>query len=445
MNKSITIMMKTIFTALIIGFTAWQSAFADTEQINVYVGEIKILQVGDIDRVAVGNSSLLSTSMLDNGQLLLLAEAVGETSVHLWFTNGKESDFKVTVQANDADRIMQEVQALVDNLGDIKVKKVGDRIYLTGSLYKSEEEALKVVKEAYKEVLDLTRKEETPPEPVSLPEDKMVNMDVKFTELRKNFDKNLGISWSNVLSGPLAAVNYDAESNRAFRALDPDNAPSFTAGLPAAISGPLGFFGLATQISSTINLLVANGDAIILAQPKLSARSGGKAEFLAGGEVPVITTTGVGTVDVEYKEFGIKLEVEPIVDKDNNIVAKIMTESSTIDPDRAGSTNSPPGFITRKTSTDVRVKDGETLVLSGLIDRRLSENVSKLPFLGDIPIIGSFFRNRLVDDTDNELVIFVTPTVFDADSDYNRDRLKRHEEMIEEYKESVGRDNLIVD
>jgi len=432
---------------IVLGFLLISITSYATESILVFIGEIKILEVGDIDRVAVGNGKLLSTSMLDNGQLLILAEAAGETTLHIWYSDGAESDLKVSIVKKNPSRVMQELQELVSHVGDIEVKQIGERIYLTGTLYDTDVSKLNLIKEAYKGVIDLTQAQTPPPLPVLLPEDKMVFINVKFAELRGGLDENLGVAWDQIIAGPIAAVNVDGESNRAFRAEDPNNAPAFVPALPVRIAGPLGFLGLASQINSAINLLVASRNAIILAEPTLSTRSGGKASFLAGGEVPVISSGSLGSTDVEYKEFGILLEIEPIVGHDNTIFAKITTESSAIDPDRPGGGSTPPGFITRRTSTDVRMNDGETLVMSGLIDRKLSENITKLPFLGDLPIIGAFFRNTVTDNDDNDLVIFVTPTVIENDvvSQHNQDLIDKRQKMIDYYKKSTGQEDLILD
>ena len=340
---------------IVLGFLLISMTSHATENILVFIGEIKILEVGDIERVAVGNGALLSTSMLENGQLLILAESAGETTLHIWYSDGAESDLKVSIVENNPDRLMLEIQELVNHVGEIEVKKIGERIYLTGTIYDTDVQKLNLIKEAYDGLIDLTQTHTSPPAPILLPEDKMVFINVKFTELRGGLDENLGVAWDQIIAGPIGAINYDADSNRAFRAEDPNNAPAFVAALPTQIAGPLGFLGLATQINSAINLLVASKNAIILAEPTLSTRSGGKAEFLAGGEVPVVSSGSLGSTDVEYKEFGILLEIEPIVGHDNTIFAKITTESSAIDPDRPGGGSTPPGFITRRTSTDVRM------------------------------------------------------------------------------------------
>ena len=290
---------------IVLGFLLISMTSHATESILVFIGEIKILEVGDIERVAVGNGALLSTSMLENGQLLILAEAAGETTLHIWYSDGAESDLKVSIVEKNPDRLMQELQELVNHVGEIEVKKIGERIYLTGTIYDTDVQKLDLIKEAYDGVIDLTQTQTSPPAPILLPEDKMVFINVKFTELRGGLDENLGVAWDQIIAGPIGAINYDADSNRAFRAEDPNNAPAFVAGLPVTIAGPLGFLGLATQINSAINLLVASRNAIILAEPTLSTRSGGKAEFLAGGEVPVVSSGSLGSTDVEYKEFGV--------------------------------------------------------------------------------------------------------------------------------------------
>jgi len=99
------------------------------DQISLFVGEIKIIEVGSIDRVAVGNAGLLSTSMLDNGQLLLLAEKEGETTVHIWYTDGAESDLKVQILTMDSNRVVHELRTLLSGLPGVEVKEVGKRFF----------------------------------------------------------------------------------------------------------------------------------------------------------------------------------------------------------------------------------------------------------------------------------------------------------------------------
>jgi len=139
------------------------------DNVTMFIGEIKILEVGAIDRVAVGNAGLLSTSMLDNGQLLLLAEKEGETTVHIWYTDGAESDLKVQILTNDNARVVNELTTLLGNLGDIEVREVGQKIFITGTLFTTDEALLNTVKTAYPQLIDLTRKVEPQVPPVIMP------------------------------------------------------------------------------------------------------------------------------------------------------------------------------------------------------------------------------------------------------------------------------------
>jgi pilus assembly protein CpaC len=439
---------KKCFAAVLLVFMT-TSAYA-TDNITMFLGEIKIVEVGAIDRVAVGKGELLSTTMLENGQLLLLAEKDGETTVHIWYTDGSESDIKVQVLASDQDRLVHELQTLLADLPNVEVKVVGQKIFLAGNLncvagQENCEEAntIQTVMGVYKDIINLTRIR-AQAAPVILPTSKMVNMSVKITEFNTNKLTELGINWADAVAGPGAGFADTFVGNDTFGGAVPaDLAPSFTGALLADVSSPLGTFGLATEIISRINLLVNTGDAIILAEPRLSARSGGKAEFLAGGEIPVVTQGGLGSTNVEFKEFGIILKINPVVDDENNILATVNTEVSAVD--FANAVSGVPAFITRKTTTDVSIKDGETLILSGLIDRSLGENIDKFPLLGDIPILGALFRSTRWNNDLSELVIFVTPTVFDAKSQFNQEKVQRREELINEFKGRVDRDDVILD
>ncbi len=439
---------KRCFVALLLAFMT-SSAYA-TDNISMFLGEIKIIEVGAIDRVAVGKGELLSTTMLDNGQLLLLAEKDGETTVHIWYTDGSESDIKIQVLVSDQDRLVYELQTLLADLPSVEVKVVGQKIFLTGHLnciagQENCEEAntIQTVQGVYKDVINLTRVNAQTP-PTILPSSKMVNMSVKITEFNTNKLTELGINWADAINGPSAGFAASTTNDSGLGiGIDPTLAPSFAGTFTSVVRAPIGTFGIASEIISRINLLVSTGDAIILAEPRLSARSGGKAEFLAGGEIPVVTQGGLGSTNVEFKEFGIILKINPIVDDENNILASVNTEVSAVDFSNA--VGGVPAFITRKTTTDVSMKDDETLVLSGLVDRSLSESVDKFPLLGDIPVLGALFRSTRWNNDLTELVIFVTPKVFDAKSQFNQEKVQRREDLIEHFKGKVNRDEVILD
>jgi len=242
-----------------------------------------------------------------------------------------------------------------------------------------------------------------------------VMMSIKITEFNRNFTESLGIEWDTTIAGPATAVALNLKSNEVFRATELPNV-SFTGLDPTFGDTPLGYFGIVSEITSRINFGVQSGNLVILAEPRLAVRSGGKAEFLAGGEFPIEISNINGTT-VEFKEFGILLSVEPEVDRNNNVRAKVSTEISTIDT--SVTISDIPGLLSRKTTADVILRSGETLVMSGLISQEAGKDTSGIKWLKDIPILGKLFSSKSFRDNKTELVIFLTPEVFDASSEIN--------------------------
>ncbi|NKB38272.1 MAG: hypothetical protein GKR93_14095 [Gammaproteobacteria bacterium] len=441
-------MIKKIFIVCFMLLSAAQSSFAD-EQIDLYIGEIKILKVGDIKRIAVGNSGLLSTSMLNNGQLLLIAEKDGDSNVHIWFKDGSEKDYSVHIEKelSTAEKTAAEVRTLLADVEGLNVRVVGERIVLSGLIDSGHTDAITTVLEAIPGLMDLTQKAVLND---SAPDNKMVIMNIKITEFNKNYLENFGINWETAVAGPAAALAIDGVTNRSFRPI-PEEPPSFNDALnlddggtpvPTLVNqakNAFGYFGIASEITSRINFAVNSGNALILAEPRLSTRSGGEASFLAGGEFPIELSTINGTT-IEFKEFGVSLSVSPVVDRNNNIRANVATEISAID--RSVAVGDVPGLLTRKTSTDISMRSGETLVMSGLINQQASKDISGIKFLKDIPILGNLFRSKNFRDQKSELVIFVTPTVFNADSDINKEAIDYANEGIEHSIDEIDEERL---
>lgn len=435
-------MIRKLIIATLLLLHAGQAAFAD-DITELYVGEIKILKVKDIRRIAVGNASLLSTSLLSNGQLLIIGEGAGDTNVHIWFNDGSERDLTVLIKEGYGTLAQKskEVKALLADIKGLNVRTVGERIVLSGRIDKTYEDAIGTVVGAYPEIMDLTQKlDPTQYDVLELPTNKMVFMNIKITEFNKNYLETLGIQWDNPISGPAAAVALDLADNNVFRVTS--QSPSLSGLEPGQATAALGYFGIATEISSRINFAVNSGNALILAQPRLAARSGGEANFLAGGEIPLQTTNSLGSSNVTFKEFGISLSIKPEVDQNNNIRASVSTEVSAVDNSVA--VQGIPGFLTRKTSTDISIRSGETLVISGLINQQASKDITRLKFLSDIPILGELFKSKTFRDQKSDLVIFVTPTVYDANSDLNQKELKRREEGIKKTIDAIDEKRLQV-
>ncbi len=161
-----------------------------------------------------------------------------------------------------------------------------------------------------------------------------------------------------------------------------------------------------------INALEGSGFAYTLARPSLVALSGQSASFLAGGEVPIpVPSSGSDNISIEYKEFGIRLTLTPTVISNNRITLKVAPEVSELDYNNGViiSSTRVPALIVRRTDTSISLADGESFVISGLISTNNSSSVSKLPGLGNIPIIGAFFRDSTINREEKELLMVVTP------------------------------------
>ena len=172
----------------------------------------------------------------------------------------------------------------------------------------------------------------------------------------------------------------------------------------------IGFGG--GRVKAMINALEGSGFAYTLARPSLVALSGQSATFLAGGEVPIpVPSSGSDNVSIEYKEFGIRLTLTPTVVGRDRIMLKVAPEVSELDYTNAVNIAGTlvPGLNVRRTDTSISLADGESFVISGLISSRNSAQVNKFPGLGDIPILGAFFRDSNTSSEEKELLMIVTP------------------------------------
>lgn len=172
----------------------------------------------------------------------------------------------------------------------------------------------------------------------------------------------------------------------------------------------IGFGG--GRVRAMINALESSGFAYTLARPSLVAMSGQSATFLAGGEVPIpVPSAGSDTISIEYKEFGIRLTLTPTVVDRNRITLKVAPEVSELDYTNAVQIQGiqVPALTVRRTDTSVSLADGESFVISGLISTNNRSTISKFPGLGDIPILGAFFRDSNISREEKELLMIVTP------------------------------------
>jgi pilus assembly protein CpaC len=316
----------------------------------------------------------------------------------------------------------------------IKVDRVGQHVVVSGNASKADLQRIASVTGLFPQTLNLVREEEVTMK-------RMVYMKVQIVEMKKSLSESIGIQWDTTINGPGAGTAGDVitSNNPLFRI--PQASPGFPT-LPLTIQSFRNYFGIATGISSKINLAVSNGDAWVLASPELSTRSGGEARFLAGGQIPVITpASGLSPATVTYKDYGIKLTIKPVADDKGFVSTNVSTEVSTIDNSVA--VNNQPGFLTRQTDSEINVQAGQTMVISGLVSNDLARDVQKVPWLGDLPILGPLFRSTNFRNGRTDLVIFVTPTVADPNSTINRERLDKALDMQEKFQQRLGPKGIV--
>ena len=384
-------------------------------RVDIFHGEARIIPIaGKVRRIAIGNGGILSATAVEDG-ILVLGETSGASTLMVW-TEGRVDEYLVTVTEQDTAQTMRFLQSLINEYPGATIERVSERFVLRGALYRSNLEQVNELIKAMPNVVSLLREQE------GFAPKKTINFKVQIVELSKTIAEDLGISWDKTFSGPRADFQRVGRATGIYNQLPAPQSGDqlFTPGrLPTALNDTNGgfFLGLATNITSRINLAINNGDATVLAAPEVSTASGGEARFLAGGEVPIVTSSFGGT-SVEYKQYGIILNIKPLVDGDNNISAAIETEVSQIDP--SVTFGGFPAFLTRKSRSDVSMRPFETLAIAGLVNSSWNRAADKVPLLGDVPVLGRLFRSDNFQNRRTDLVIFVTPDVITPTSNENR-------------------------
>ncbi|MHA7601546.1 type II and III secretion system protein family protein [Alicycliphilus sp. T452] len=164
-------------------------------------------------------------------------------------------------------------------------------------------------------------------------------------------------------------------------------------------------------LGAQLGVLEGNGLARVLARPTLVAHTGQNASFLAGGEIPIPVPSRDGNVAIRYKEFGVKLQLTPTILSDERIALKVAPEASDLDFTSGVTISgvSVPAVRVRRADTMVELADGESFIIGGLVSRQTTSSVNKVPLLGDLPVLGAFFKNLNYSQEDSELLIIVTP------------------------------------
>jgi len=483
-DKKSVVLLKFIMCFLLT-FLFCNSAFArdGKDRLIITLGQQKTITSPNMTRIAVGNPGIADVKALEqNEQILVTATGVGETDLIIWNKHGRQKTMIIQVTARDPNEIAAELRRLLDGVEGIEISQVGMRVVVDGTTLRARDlDKIKKIAKLYPQVINLatlspatmnivaqqinTEFNDTGLEDVQavrignkilikgnvqtiddkkkatemaeafnvktlnfvevgVAMKKMVLVNVDFIEIDKGAMKEFGINWGDSLP-----IGMELELTKAWGGDEAAaGAAAGAAGLAAPMTpeGTTGTFTLSAGYTAVINLLNTNEKSRILARPKLLCRSGEEAEFLAGGEIALPITTS-STSSVEYKSYGLILNISPVVDRHDTIATHVEVENSTI----ADFVDGIPNFQTSRVKTSINIKSGETIVLSGLLTQTDSKAVNKVPFLGNIPILGELFKSRSFRNDESELVIFVTPIVITP-----KDELvvKPIEDMQEKYE-----------
>lgn len=372
-----------------------------------------------IERIVVGSSDIAEAKAITPTELMLNGKAAGETSLIVWQTGGARQFFNVTVRASGAapvDRVEMVRRELRTELPGqtLRITSENGLVFLRGTVkdLTSSERAVEIASTAGK-VVNLLYVDVPPAEPQIL-------LKVRFASLDRNVNNQLG---ANLFS--LGAANsVGTVTTGQF------SAPSVTTGTAAAgataatapaatLSNLLNLFIFRPDINlgATIEALETKGVVQVLAEPNILTTNGKQGSILAGGQYPYPVAQGVSSgttaISIQFKEFGVRLNFIPTITPRGTIRLQVAPEVSSLDTANGVTVSgfTVPGLDVRRVKTEVELSSGQSFAIGGLLDNRETQTLSKIPFIGDVPILGKFFQSMNKTKTNTELIVIVTPEI----------------------------------
>ena len=366
------------------------------ESLAVPVNQSVILNFTGVERVAIANPDIADVAVVSGSEVVVVGKSPGSTSLHIWRTAEGRTTYEIEVGSNDT-MIANTIKTILND-PNIKVNKVGKTVILEGKLRDQHQKlwAEKIAGAYGEKVVNL----------IKLTDPQQVKIEAKIVEISRDKTDKLGFTWgSKDLTGAVGQGSFWFGQS----ASNSKNPASF---------GQLGTF---SEINGALDALIKNGFAKVLSQPNVLTLSGEKANILVGGEIPVPVSKTDDRISIEWKEYGIKLAIAPEVGEDNLITSKVIAEVSSIDFNSSyrisiGGGMVVPPLKSRKAETMIALSSGQTMAIGGLISSDESRNISKVPLLGDLPILGNLFRSTSFSSGKTEVVILITPTIVDAAS-----------------------------
>lgn len=372
-------------------------------KIQLIAGKSELIQFDrDVMRTAVNDQGIAAIVMINPREILVNAKSPGVTSLIVWNEEGERALFDIVVNI-DTTRLASLIQKVVPG-ENIQVDATDERIVLSGEVERaaSAAKAANIAQAYLPEVVNLLQVKNV----------KQILLQVRFVEVERTAARNLGVDLLTQ-GEKFTAHSYAGKVlTPAVNSIYPGPPPQMS-GLPADSDMYLELWiEDMMSLAPVIEALEERGLLRIIAEPNLLAVEGVEASFLAGGEVPIPVDTTEG-VSIEWKEYGVRLNFTPVVNDKDVIRMKLAPEVSSLD--FANGINlggfNVPALLTRRTQTEVELKEGESLIIGGLISQETSRTSSKVPFLGDVPWLGKLFSSERFQKGETELLVIVTPSL----------------------------------
>jgi pilus assembly protein CpaC len=386
-----------------------------TATVTVYIGKSEDVRTeSSFVELTVGDPEIADVNPLTDRSLSILGKKNGTTRVSA-YAEGKKLigvfDFEVVF---DTSLLQSEIRRRFPH-ASLKVTAVNGRLMLSGVAPDGPtvDKAVSIAKQFGSEIINA----------IDVASPQQVMLEVRFVEATRNAGRDLGVQWNVFGQHNVANIgNRNANSGGGVFPTPTSGTTGMSTVSPLALAGVLSGtapFGVivsklvaaGVQTDVIINALEKKGVARSLAEPNLVALSGDTASFLAGGEYPIPVPGSLGTVTIDYKRYGVGLAFTPTVLSGGLINMKIEPEVSQLDFTHmvtiAGL--SVPPLIVRRASTTVELRDGQSFVIGGLLQSVGQNSISQMPWLGDMPVLGSLFRSASYQKQETDLAIIVTP------------------------------------
>ena len=394
-------------------FAAGETVSTSTEQVLLLVGRSTVIRTErSIQRVSVSTPEIADALVTAPRELLVHGKAPGTISVLVWGDNGRITSYEVIVR-RDLTPLEGQIRRQFPN-EPISVAVNGKDVVLSGVVSaKHVIDSAKSLAVGYVEkpenVVNMMRQTDNPVT-------NQVMLKVRFAEVSRSAMQELGVNFFGGPTGDKGWMGRTTTQQFAAPVYDVDKKAWITPNF-------LNIFGFMTEegIGATIQALKGKGLFESLAEPNLVTQDGKEASFLAGGEFPYPVVQGGGanqSVTIVFKEFGVRLRFTPTITGGGYVHLKVAPEVSTLDFGNAVVLEGfrVPALSTRRTETEVELRDGQTFAISGLIDRNMNETLRRVPGIGDIPILGYLFRSQAYQKNNTELVVMITPYIVQRDS-----------------------------